>query len=25
MKVDLKHTPIWTFTGSLGFTFLIFF
>jgi hypothetical protein len=24
-KVDLKFTPIWTFTGTLGFSFLIFF
>lgn len=25
VRVDIKHTPVWTFTGSLGFTFLIFF
>ena len=25
LKVDLKFTPVWTFTGALGFTFLIFF
>ncbi len=25
VKVDIKYTPIWTFTGSLGFTFLIFY
>lgn len=25
VKVDLKYTPVWTFTGSLGLTFLIFF
>lgn len=25
IKVDLKYTPVWTFTGSLGLTFLIFF
>ncbi len=24
-KLDIKHTPVWTFTGTLGFTFLIFF
>jgi hypothetical protein len=25
MKTDIKFTPIWTFTGALGFTFLVFF
>ena len=25
VKIDLKFTPIWTFTGTLGFSFLIFF
>lgn len=25
IKIDMKFTPIWTFTGSLGFTFLIFY
>lgn len=25
IKIDIKHTPVWTFTGSLGFTFLIFY
>lgn len=25
IKMDLKFSPIWTFTGSLGFSFLIFF
>jgi hypothetical protein len=25
VKFDIKYTPVWTFTGSLGFTFLIFF
>lgn len=25
LKMDLKFSPIWTFTGSLGFNFLIFF
>lgn len=25
IKADIKHLPVWTFTGSLGFTFLIFF
>jgi hypothetical protein len=25
MKTDLKFVPIWTFTGTLGFTFLVFF
>lgn len=25
IKIDIKHIPVWTFTGSLGFTFLIFF
>lgn len=25
IKVDIKYTPVWTFTGSLGFTFLIFY
>ncbi len=25
IKVDIKHSPIWTFTGSLGFTFMIFY
>lgn len=25
IKIDLKHTPVWTFTGTLGFNFLIFF
>jgi hypothetical protein len=25
VRFDIKHTPVWTFTGSLGFTFLIFF
>ncbi len=25
LKVDLKFSPVWTFTGSLGFNFLIFF
>ena len=25
IKMDLKFCPIWTFTGSLGFNFLIFF
>ena len=24
-KMDLKFLPVWTFTGSLGFTFFIFF
>lgn len=25
IKVDVKYIPVWTLTGSLGFTFLIFF
>lgn len=25
VKVDIKYIPVWTFTGSLGFTFLIFY
>lgn len=25
LKMDLKFSPVWTFTGSLGFSFLIFF
>ena len=25
IKMDLKFAPIWTFTGALGFNFLIFF
>lgn len=25
IKMDLKFTPVWTFTGTLGFTFLVFF
>jgi hypothetical protein len=25
LRVDLKHTPIWTPTGTLGFTFYLFF
>ena len=25
LKMDLKFSPIWTFTGTLGLTFLIFF
>ncbi len=25
IKVDIKYTPVWTLTGSLGFTFLIFY
>ncbi len=25
IKVDIKYIPVWTLTGSLGFTFLIFF
>jgi hypothetical protein len=25
MKTDVKFVPIWTFTGTLGFTFLVFF
>jgi len=25
IKIDLKLVPIWTFTGTLGFTFLLFF
>lgn len=24
-KIDLKFTPVWTNTGTLGFTFFIFF
>ena len=25
IRVDLKHLPVWTFTGTLGFSFFIFF
>lgn len=25
IKINLKHTPIWTFTGVLGFTFSLYF
>ncbi len=25
VKMDLKFSPVWTFTGTLGFSFLIFF
>ena len=25
LKVDLKFLPVWTFTGSMGFSFFIFF
>ena len=25
VKMDLKFTPVWTFTGVLGFSFLVFF
>ncbi len=25
IKVDLKFSPVWTFTGTLGFSFLVFF
>lgn len=25
IKINLKHIPIWTFTGVLGFTFSLYF